>query len=385
MAKIRLTKRTVDALPPSERTTFDLYTDTDLPGFGLKVFPSGTKKYFYEYGEHGKRRRMTLGAHGPLTPDQARKIAKDRMAAVVQGRDPIEERRARREMPTFGSWVDTYLEEAARRKKSVRDDRSYLGQARKRWGSRPLDQLTADDVHKMMQQMSKGHPIRGNRWLASVRACLAAAWRLDLVEANPAMKVKLNRENPPRARVLSEDEMQRVLAAIDHLEDPFARTGLLLLILTGARASEVLRAQWADIDLDDATWRIPSPKAGHPQVVPLHTEAVSLLRDLPRLGPYLLPGRDKERHRVDLKRPWAAVLKGAEVEDVHLHDLRRTFGLQVARTAGLHVASKLLRHADVRVTERVYAPLGLDDLRAGLEKAAEARGNVVPLRKKQRG
>ena len=325
---------------------------------------------------------MTLGSFGSLTLDKARAIAREMSATVVRGGDPLTERATRRAVPTVSEWIDSYLDDVQRRKKSVREDRRYLDIARKRWGSRPLDSLTADDIRRAMKTQSKDHPIRGNRWLASVRACLAAAWRIDLIDSNPAMKIKLNRENPARDRVLDNDEFKRVINAINGLDDPYVRAGFLMLITTGARTSEVLHARWSDIDLQAATWRIPSPKAGIPQVVPLHAETVELLDDLPRLGPYLLPGRDPERPRSDLKRPWATIRKVAEIPDVHLHDLRRTFGLQVARTAGLHVASKLLRHSDVRVTERVYAPLGLDDLREGLDKAATARGKVIPFKKR---
>ena len=233
----------------------------------------------------------------------------------------------------------------------------------------------------MAHESADDHPIRGNRWLASVRACLSAAWRADLIPTNPAMKIRPNRENPPRARVLSDEEMGRVITAIEGQDDPHVRAALLMLIITGARLSEVLGARWEDIDLNAATWRIPTPKSGYPQVMPLHANAVALLEALPRIGPWLIPGRNPQKRRADLKKPWDKVRKAAKVEDVTIHDLRRTFGLAVARTAGLHVASKLLRHSNITVTERVYAPLGLEDLRAGLDKMVEARANVIPLRK----
>jgi integrase len=270
-----------------------------------------------------------------------------------------------------------------RRKKAPREDERFLTRARKLWERRPLNSITVEDVRKgMAAESADDHPVRGNRWLASVRACLATAWRSDIIASNPAARVRLNRENPPRARVLSDDELKRVVGAINANKDPFPRTALLMLITTGARLSEVLRARWEDVDLDAATWRIPSPKAGTPQIVPLHIGTVDLLRSLPHTtGPWIIPGRNPQKRRADLKKPWAEVKKASKVTDITIHDLRRTFGLTAARAAGLHVASKLLRHSAVSVTERVYAPLGLDDLRAGLDKVADARANVIPLRK----
>ena len=383
MAKVRLTRRKIDRLPAAKRDKGENYYDEVLAGFGITAYPSGRKSFFIEYGPKNKRRRMTLGRYGTLNLDDARAMAKEKLFAVVQGEDPLVDRAERRAMPTFGDWVDSYMEDVKRRKKAPREDQRFLTRARKLWEHRPLDAITAEDVRRAMAgESADDHPIRGNRWLASVRACLAAAWRADIIPDNPAARVRLNRENPPRSRVLSDDELKGVVEAVNGLKDEFARTALLLLITTGARLSEVLRAKWEDVDLDAATWRIPSPKAGIPQIVPLHPGTVDLLRALPRTtGPWVIPGRNPQKPRADLKKPWADVKKEAKVTDITIHDLRRTFGLTAAKSAGLHVASKLLRHSDVRVTERVYAPLGLDDLREGLDKVATARSNVIPMRR----
>ncbi len=243
--------------------------------------------------------------------------------------------------------------------------------AKERWATMPLDTVTVADVRKLFESITaKGNKINANRWLASVRACLQAAWREDLLESNPAMKVKPNRESPPRDRVLSDDEFKRVLKAIAAIEDPHVKAAFTILLETGARVSEVLHARWEDFNLDAATWRIPSTKAGKPQVLPLAPSTVAVLDNLDHFGPFVIAGRTDKKPRADLKKPWAALQKAAEIPDVHIHDLRRTFGLHVARRAGIHVASRLLRHSDIRVTERHYAPLGLDDLRKALDARA---------------
>ncbi len=264
------------------------------------------------------------------------------------------------------------------KKKHPRNDRHYLDIAEERWGNRPLDSITVADVRKLFETITeKGHKINANRWLASVRACLQAAWREDIIPGNPAMRVRPNPENTPRDRTLSDDEFKRLLVELDKLKDPHVKAGFTLLIETGARVSEVLRAEWGDFDLTEGVWRIPSTKAGRPQVLPLAPSTVAVLLNLDRASRYVVAGRNHDRPRADLKRPWATLQTKAKIKDVHIHDLRRTFGLHVARRAGIHVASRLLRHSDIRVTERVYAPLGLADLRKGLE-AREA--DVVKFR-----
>jgi integrase len=374
----KLTKRLIDSLAVPANKDRLRVTDSELTGFGVMVHASGRKSFFVRYGPRGQRRTVTLGQYGPLTPDAARNMAMELLGKVAGGVDPLAEQEAHDSMPTFNEWRDTYMVGVEGNKKHPRNDRRYLSMAAERWGNRRLDSLTVADVRKLFEAVTaRGHRINANRWLASVRACLQAAWREDLLQANPAMKVRPNRENPPRDRVLSDDEFRRLLAEVQKIEDVHVRAGFTLLIETGARVSEVLHAQWSDLDLDTGVWRIPSTKAGRPQVLPLAPSTVAVLAGLEHDGPFVVAGRYHDRPRSDLKRPWAKLQTAAKLEDVHIHDIRRTFGLHIARRAGIHVASRLLRHSDIRVTERHYAPLGLEDLRKALD-AREA--DVIPLR-----
>ena len=168
---------------------------------------------------------------------------------------------------------------------------------------------------------------------------------------------------------------------MEQLQDPHVEIAFHLLIETGARLSEVLHARWQDVDLDEGVWYLPDTKSGKPQYVPLARKTAARLRNLRRQGNYIVTGRDASLPRYDLRKPWDKVKRLAGFENVTIHDIRRTFCVDIAQRAGIHVASKLLRHSDIRVTERVYAPLGLDDLRAVLE-ARDAE--VLPLRRKKK-
>ncbi len=382
MPRLRLTKRSIDALPPATRKRGESYFDTELRGFGLTCYPSGRKVFFVNYGPSQRRRRMSLGPYGVRTVGAARTEAQMILAQVLDGHDPQQERQDARAIPTVDEWIRTYMEDVKRRKKSWRDDKRHLGWTSTRWKGRRLDSLTTEELRRAFAAYGEQYtPIQANRWLASFRACLAAAWRSDLVPSNPAAKVRPNPEPDPRTRVLSDDELARLWQAIQLLEDPHARMGLVLLVVTGARRSEVLRARWEDFDLDDGVWRIPATKTGRPQLIPLTPATVEALRDVPRKGLYVVAGRKPDKPRRDLKRPWDTVREKAKLQDVRMHDLRRTYGLSVARTAGLHVASKLLRHSDVRVTERHYAPLGFDLLRGAQAKVEKKRSNVLAFRR----
>jgi len=113
----------------------------------------------------------------------------------------------------------------------------------------------------------------------------------------------------------------------------------------------------------------------------------------------VIPGRREGRPRYDLRSAWQTLKRGVRAklehdgeptdhwDTVRIHDFRRTFGLRVAldtEKGGIQVASKLLRHGDVRITERVYAPLGLDKLRGAMEGAQRPR-KVVTFNRRAKG
>ncbi len=394
-----LTDKLLKALPtPPAGKRVRVY-DVGATGFAAVKLPSGEIHFTLDYGPRQHRRRVLIGKRKPpgnMTLDDARSAARIKLGEIEQGADPVTERAVRRKEPIFSEWVETYLEMVKERKKSWADDVRYLGRAGEWWGHLKLSQITTELVEKAFQQTRKDRGrISANRFLASVRACLQQAWRLSKVVENTAAKVPFLPENPPRARVLDADELQAVLEAVAELVDPWERAAITLIIETGCRKSEALGARWEDVDLPAGEWRIPSPKAGHPQTVPLARGTVAMLRNLPHLGEWVFPGRHRGTRRADLRTVWACVRTAATVklrdgdedsragvEDVTVHDLRRSFGLEAARSAGLHVASRLLRHSRVSVTERVYAPLGIDELRKASEKVArqrEKRGKVLTM------
>jgi len=413
VASAKLTKTFLDHLSTDQGGGVR-YSDTKLPGFGVTVhpptstYPQGRRTFWVVYGPRKQRHRMTLGVYGVLTVDQAREIARMALVAVAKGDDPRLEQKRRREIPLLGVWADEYMEGVKLRKKRPDLDKLYLGKAVDRWGNRKIDSILPNEIEAMMrdivvenkdkieeklQEAEEAKDNRliarlreiknpgvtsANRFLASLRACLQAAWRSGLIKENPAFRVAKFRENEPRARVLTDDEMKRLLKALNEEPNVFVRAAFRILIETGARKSEVLRARWEDVALDSSPplWRIPSPKAGKPQVVPLPAQTVAMLRRLPRIGPYVIPGRIPGRSLQDIRSPWKRIQEKAELDGVTIHDIRRTFGLHAARVAGLHIASKLLRHSDVRITEQVYAPLGIDELAKAIEKA-QRPGEIV--------
>ncbi len=386
--RVKLTQKVIDHQVRKHTGRPVWLYDETMPGFVLMLRRTARgalrATFLLRYGPRGRMRTITLGRYGELDAETARGLAESALGDVRKGLDPAELRKKSRKVPTLNEWAEEYLKEVELRKKSAREDKRFLALAKQRWGSRPLDKLTTDDVQRWFHSIAEGgHKITANRALASLRACLQAAWRRDKIPSNPAMKVRPLPESEPRARVLSDEELSRLLKAVRALADPYHKLAFTLLLTTGARLSEVLKARWDDFDLDGGNWRIPSPKAGRPQVVPLAATTVAMLRNTPRKGGLVVPGAKPDKPRFDLKKPWDDLREVAELPDVHIHDLRRDYGLRVSKAAGLHVASKLLRHADVRVTERVYAPLGLEELRKATEEQSGTLAKVLRMRKRK--
>ena len=382
LMKAKLTKRLLDQTETANPSGLRIF-DTETPGFLVTIYPSGRKTFAVKYGPKEAGRFLVIGPYGRLTVDQARTKAKELLAEATLGNDP-----AAAEATTFEAWSAVYLSRyASKRKRFPRQVSLYLARAVESFGAMPLERITPDTIETFLAQF-KDKPATMNRTLQALRPCFQAAVLAGRSPRNPCRAVaRSKRENPPRARVLSSEEMAGLLAALQD-EDAHTRAAFQILIETGARLSEVLQARWEDFDLETATWRIPSPKAGRPQVIPVPSTVAKMLRALPRLSPFVIPGQKAKPGqapipRFDLKGPWRRLTQKAGIANVRVHDLRRTFGLAVARQAGLHVAQQLLRHADVRVTAAVYSPLGIDDLRAALEKRAEVL--PFPEKKKRNG
>jgi hypothetical protein len=217
----RLTKRTVEATAPSQRDVF--VWDDALPGFGLRVLPS-----------KGRTRRLALEPHGVLTPEQARRLASEKLAEVRHGGDPSAERIAARHAPTMADLCERYLTEyAAGRKKarSVAEDRRIIAKPLvPALGRRRIADVEHSEVVRLHNAMRKT-PIMANRVLAllSKMFSLAERWRVRPLGSNPCRGID---RFPERARecFLSEAELAKlgeVLGEVERarLESPDALRG----------------------------------------------------------------------------------------------------------------------------------------------------------------
>jgi integrase len=283
---------------------------------------------------------------------------------------------------TIAGLCDAYVALHAKNKRSGRDDERLIDRfIRPQWGKLRADRLTRHQITMQHASISSKTPIQANRVLAILKTMMnkAALWGfVSENHANPAMKVPMNKEHS-RERFVSVAELPLLAKAIETEPNVFVRGVLWLYLLTGARKSELLEARWTDIDMNRQELRIPRPKQGKPHVYPLTTRAMEVLNGLPRYedNEFVFPGLKPGARMVNISKPWNRVRARANLDDVHLHDLRRSVGSWLAE-AGFSLISigKVLGHRSPRTTQ-IYARLTDGAARQALESHSEKMFDVL--------
>ncbi|MBF0445706.1 MAG: site-specific integrase [Magnetococcales bacterium] len=374
--KIKFTKRSVESITPPKEGDKDIVVwDAELPGFGLRVKPSGVRSYVIQYRVAGRSRRLTLGKHGVITADTARKMARAEMGGVARGDDPAKERKNKRQAPTVEKLAFDYMERHAlpnKRPSSIRNDRSMLEQTiTPRLGVMKVSEVSRRDVESLLLTL-KETPYKANRVrsLLSKMFSLAVAW--EWREDNPVLGVPKFQEEK-RDRWLKEDELDQLFAVLAKHPNQQAANAVRLLILTGARKNEAFSATWDQFDFERNVWTKPAHTTKQKRVehVPLSQQAAELLLNIKHSSttdsPFVFPGRFPGKPLNDIKKFWANVIIMAKLEKVRIHDLRHTFASHlVSSGTSLPIVGRLLGHTQPQTTQR-YAHLADDPLREATE------------------
>ena len=377
-----LTKRSVEALPAAERET--VYWDRDLAGFGVRVYPSGTKVYMVHTRAKGKSRRVTIGCHGLWTAEDARSEAGRLIADIKGGGAPVRPGADAASVngPTIAELAEDYVTRhvAVHCKPTTAQlvrlalDKYLLPE----FSKLRLGEITPDRVAALHYRLHE-RPLMANHVvdLLSRLYNRAAASDDPPAAANPCRFIK-KYPSKSRERFLTEQEFERVGAALDELAgsgrvSASALTALRLLLLTGCRRSEILTLRWEDVDLEHDEIRLRDAKTGA-RDVPLSPAAKELLVELPRTpgNPWVIPGSVPGRHLVNLNAAWKVVCEKAKLQDVRVHDLRHSFASRaLARGHGLTMIGRLLGHRRPQTTAR-YAHLSQHSVKSAAEQVANS-------------
>lgn len=416
-----LTKRTVDSLAANHDGRDRIHWDDKLPGFGLRLNPSGAAGWLVQYRTlHGRTRRLTLGALGVLTPDEARKRAKIELGRVEDGHDPSAERKAARRAITVAELCDDYLAAGEGRIKpsTLAMDRSRIEtHVKPLLGERPVKGLTTLDIERFLRDVTigksaKAKPMSGarrrggyaaggagvaSRTVGMLGTILERAVRDQTLERNPVRGVKRPKDIP-RTPPFEFETLGEIGATIREAaangENLTALRAIRILLLTGCRRMEVLSLRWDAVDAAKQCLRLADTKSGR-QVRPIGRAAIEAIDTAPRdeVSPYVLPASTGRGHFVGLPRVWARIAKRAGIVGVPIHGLRHWFAsaaaemnfseLTIAGLLGHSVRGVTARYATtpdsalVAAADRVAARIALAlDSQEPLDKALSAQSSV---------
>lgn len=398
---MRLTQTFVKGVKPEEKRKE--YWDTDLPGFCLRVEPTGVRSFFVRYrakggGRSAPRRFLRIGRYGPVTVDEARKQAKRILGAVANDEDPAFAKQARLDELSVNDLIDQYERDGIGHLKpltakyTIARLRNHVSPL---LGKMVISGVRPRDVERMIRQIEEGKTskdvktgkrgrkiVRGGRGAAGkvardLSALFSFAVRHELLGTNPCLNVRKPTFNQ-RERFLSPKEIKSLFAALRTATqrgvNPKVEQIVRLWLLTGCRNNEIASLKWSEIDLQRSRLVLAETKTGK-SIRPLSPEACAFISAInPTPGSeYVFPAERGGGYFTGVKRHWPTILRHAKLEGITPHTLRHTFG-SLAASAGepLSIVGALLGHANPRSTA-IYAHL--QD--AALQDAAGRIGRLI--------
>lgn len=391
--------------------------DSKLLGFYVTVYPSGAKSYGVNYTDkHGRKTRFTIGKHGTLTTDEARKAAKKRLAEiVVNDANPQQQRQKdRNELTVSELFAEYFLSEQFREKAPLtqRGDQGRFGNhILPLIGRLRLSEVNAEKVRKMRREIAEGKTatssVKGGEGTARMAVRLLSAvygWACKNVEGfaidNPCRGVNLGRDGERTAILKDAEEYRRLFEALDHLTatrqvTENAADCIRLLALTGARRSEVCAIRWRNIDAERGaivlapTEHKTGRKTGAKKTILLPAPALAIVAKRERGQPddYVFRGEQGSGHTWLNSKIWVRIRREANLPDgITNHALRHSFATMLA-VQGAEAAQlmKALGHAQISTTVR-YINTAEDAQRrfleqhtAGISAALEGRTELADV------
>jgi integrase len=399
--------------------------DKGKPGLAIRLTARGVRTYVFVGRLHGK-----LAPRRPLGRVESLHLAKARAAIdkirgdVALGIDVVAEWKALRKRELDRKTLDQafadFIAGERHKPKTVRDYKSlWTRYVAGSLGKKPIEDVTTEDVRKvhattaaavvtcvkekakdraararskntdfsgkivlspmrppMASDKWKGHRT-ANKTVALLRTVLAWAGRRT---DNPAQDVSRFKQSPRRRR-LSDEEATRFRKALESFEEAW-RDFFSLSLLTGTRRQSLVAMRWADVALERARWIVPAAwsKHGDEMVIPLTREAMTLLAEMKKrrgTSPWVFPSeKSKSGHIEEPRKARERLLKAAGIENLWLHDLRRTFGSRLAETdASGAVIAAAMGHKSLQ-SARSYLHLQVDAVRDAMERAATNKGKT---------
>lgn len=407
----RLTKRIVDTNSHDGAGDSTILWDSELRGFGVRLFASGAKKFILQYRtQGGQQRRMSLGAYGPLTVERARELARIHLGTVAEGGDPAGLKRQQRDALSVADLCDRYVAAAeqglmlGRRGTPKKASTLYTDKGRIErhikplLGRRPADSIRTPDVEAFKTAVAIGRTAADVRTKKFGRAIVTGGqgtstrtlgllgaifqWGManGLVTSNPVRGVRRFADRQRKA-LLTPEHYADLGKALRDLAELRGRDGqprhhryglacLRFIALTGLRRGEAENLRWVDIDRERRTIVIGDSKTGE-SLRPLSNPALDVIDTLPRISDHVFPAGPGGKPYAGLPKLWNVVRAAAKephgqsgpLDNISIHSLRHSFaGVAEESGASLPTVAALLGHRLGGVTagyilKRVDRPL----------------------------
>lgn len=380
----RINKRFVDTVI-SDGKQQTIYWDSDLKGFGLRVTPT-RKTYVAQSRVDGKTVRITLGLHGPLTPEQARNEAKKRLGEMATGININSvERNAKLKGVTLVEAYQEYIKSRTLTDNTLKDYSKAMRLGFPDWHNKPIEAITRNLIENRFNNLSKKSPAQANQIFRFLRALLNFAkekYTADdgepLIPSNPCDRLtalKKWHRIDRRIRYLEPNQLKPWFEALNVFAESRGDTikdYCIFILLTGCREQEAARLKWEDVDLNNSTVTFRQTKNHRIHLLPCGDWLTQILTDRKKnskSNDYVFPAQNKYGHLKYHRKSIATINESSGIEFT-LHDLRRTFASivnhQLSRSFSMYTIKRLLNHSGGDVTAG-YIQFGIDDLREPMQ------------------
>ena len=381
---INFTRASIEKLPlPQDGRV--VYRDLKTKGFEVWVSSHGTKVFYFLRKLRGTQKliRIKIGGFPEMSVEEAKRQASLYNLEVEKGNNPLQSIQDYKAEPFFSELFNDYIERHSKvHKKTWKEDLTNYRLYLEELGKKKLSEIVKKDIALIHNGITKkGHPRTANKVLALLSSVFNWAISTGLFNDNPVKGIKKNRE-VSRDRFLGQvdtTEMQRFFDAVLAESNKTIRDYILISLFSGARRSNILSMRWSDLDLERGLWYIKITKNGTPQTVTLCPEAISILTERKKdiNSFFVFPGTGQSGHLKEPRKGWKRILKRAGIEDLRIHDLRRSFGSWQAITgASPLIIGKSLNHKNIQSTA-IYSRLNIDPVRLLVNNAVAAMMKIA--------
>jgi integrase len=336
LAKKALTDAAVKRLKPPASGQIDVF-DEGFPGLALRISYGGRKSWAYFYRAGGKLRRMSLGTYPALGLAAAREAWRTARTAAQSGRDPAADRKRETGKTDFPSVLAEWLKRDQSGNRSRDAVKRLIDKdATAAWAGRSIADISRRDVLDVTDAVvDRGSPITARRLHAHLHRLFRWSVGRGIIPSNPMTDLPKPGTETKRERVLSDAELKAVWAAAAEVGWPFGPV-VQLLILTGARRSEIGDLQWSELSTAQAAISLTGArtKVGTAHSIPLSKPALAIIEGLPKVADSELVFTTNGKTPIS---GWSKAKRGldGEVSQIcdswTLHDIRRTVATSLQR------------------------------------------------------